>query len=63
MLARLGLVLYWLCCSLAVITGLLGAYIIAVGNPLGKLTGVAALIAASLVWLLGRALRFILSDE
>ena len=60
MLARLGLVLYWLCCILAVITGLLGGAFL-IGDAFG--VGVAVLIAAFLVWLLGRALRFILSDE
>ena len=60
MLERLGLVLYWLGCGTAVVLALL-AIVLFTGNEAGKLASAVLLLAAFLVWLLGRALRFILS--
>ena len=66
MLERLGLVLYWLGCALAVIAVLLGVSFFTtgldlVGYDIGKLLALVLWVGAVLVWLVGRWLRFILS--
>jgi uncharacterized membrane-anchored protein len=60
MLARLGNVLYWLGCGLAIVVTAVGA-VIAHDTGLGFF--VAALVIAALIWLVGRACRYVLSGN
>jgi hypothetical protein len=64
MVARIGTVLYWLGCVLAVLIIGFGALSVVDSDSLGMHPGVvAAVVGASsvAVWLTGRALRYILA--
>lgn len=64
MLARLGDVLYWIGCILAVIVVVWGAVFCFGGEHAGDpyLFSIVA-VAAFSIWVIGRALRYILSGK
>jgi hypothetical protein len=80
MIARLGRVIYWVCC---IIAGLIAAYTVAVTvatliwsdlaicigeRPCGRdaatfWIGLAGVVAAAILWGIGRAIRYVLAGE
>jgi hypothetical protein len=58
---RLGRVLYWLGCGLTGAIVLLGALMLIGDARMGVPFAVTVLIVAVLVWLVGRACRYVLS--
>ena len=62
MIDRLGNVLYWAACLLAVVAIVFGGWAFAVGilNPVGLVMFVGGGIV---IWLIGRAIRYVLSGR
>lgn len=58
MVQRLGMVLYWGGTGLAAILLVLGLF--ALANAPDKFVAIASLIGAALVWLIGRAIKFVI---
>jgi hypothetical protein len=59
---RLGQMIYWFGCTLAVLAALL-ALVFFSGNDDGKFLGGILIVAALLIWLLGRGARYILKGD
>lgn len=62
MVERLGLVLYWLGCGLAVATLLFAAYVVNFGKA-ESFVIVFMIIFAALCWGVGRACKFVLTGR
>ena len=64
MIYRLGMVIYWACSGLAVLVVLLALYGgTTVGGGYDLWTPVVGLLIASIIWLVGRGGRYILSGS
>jgi hypothetical protein len=64
MAARLGRVLYWAAFGLAAIVAAVGIYVLRFAAVSGDTNaGFAFLIIAVVVWLIGRALQYVLANE
>ena len=65
MLARLGQVLYWVCCGIAVLMLLYGLLGFTYLNMQDAIFGsvIPAIIVALIFWLAGRAARYILAGK
>ncbi len=64
MIKRLGNVLYWLGCGLSVLW-LLGCGVAMIYDPRANVVGVifVPLVGSILIWLVGRACRYVLSGN
>jgi hypothetical protein len=64
MLARLGDVLYWAACGLAVLFLLLSASVVVFGEGDSRTFGITwTAVLGVLVWLFGRACRYVLAGR
>ena len=62
MAARVGNVLYWLSCALAVVTAAIGAVVWFNRTEPGDVATVIILVMlAAIAWLIGRACRYVLA--
>jgi hypothetical protein len=62
MITRLGNVLYWAGCVLAAVVLALGAWVSLEGREVGYVLG-AAIGLAAIIWLVGRACRYVLAGN
>ncbi len=63
MLERLGVVIYLLGCSIAVLFGATSIYILAVGTSDERFLGLLAAGVAIISWLFGKAILYVLADR
>ncbi len=66
MLERLANVFYWLCTGVAALFGILAIFVLVVGDKGFWVVGswaVGFLVLAIVVWLIGRAARYILAGR
>jgi uncharacterized BrkB/YihY/UPF0761 family membrane protein len=62
MLSKLGNALYWLGCGMALALFFVSLYVyLTDATPLGIAMAIAIAVTAVVVWLLGRAFRYVLS--
>ena len=61
MIARLGNVLYWAACGIAVLLGALGAYEFFVHRDAAAMVGLA--LFGVIAWLAGRACQYVLAGK
>jgi len=64
MLERLGNVLYWLgCAGAAVVVGVSALIVSDAPHPISTTAWIAIFVAAFLIWLTGRAIRYVLAGR
>jgi len=63
MLARLGKVIYWASCGIAVLVFIGGAALLALSSGPNSSWPIALAMFAAVVWLIGRAALFILAAK
>lgn len=62
--ARLGEVIYWAGCVMAAAIIMLWVYLTSLGTGLGDVTGFLFFaVVAGVVWIIGRACRYVLSGK
>jgi hypothetical protein len=64
MAARLGNVLYWTACIIAALfLALAGTQLFVAPHQNQQFVMIASVVIAAIVWLIGRAIRYILTDR
>jgi hypothetical protein len=60
---KLGELLYWMACWIAVIVAILGIAAIAQGDQQSWVGVVSFFVASAVIWLIGRAVLFVSRDK